>query len=49
MKYGRGRNLTGVTDEFESDDASDAVAVAICHAVSRGTSVKIPGVKAAAR
>jgi len=26
------RNLTGFQDEFETDDASDALAVAICHA-----------------
>ncbi len=39
------RNLTGVVGEFETEDASDAVAVAICHAVLRGTIVKNPAVK----
>jgi Holliday junction resolvasome RuvABC endonuclease subunit len=39
------RNLTGVVGEFETDDASDAVAVAICHAVLRGTVVKTSSVK----
>jgi crossover junction endodeoxyribonuclease RuvC len=39
------RNLTGVAGEFESDDASDAVAVAICHAVLRGSVLKSPAVK----
>jgi crossover junction endodeoxyribonuclease RuvC len=34
------RKLTGVVGEFESDDASDAVAVAICHAVLRGSMLK---------
>lgn len=29
------RNLTGMTGEFETEDASDAVAVAICHATSQ--------------
>ncbi len=28
------RNLTGVLGEFETEDASDALAVAICHATS---------------
>ncbi|MEO5927023.1 MAG: crossover junction endodeoxyribonuclease RuvC [Bryobacteraceae bacterium] len=29
------RNLTGMKGEFETEDASDAVAVAICHATSK--------------
>jgi crossover junction endodeoxyribonuclease RuvC len=29
------RNLTGMLGEFETEDASDAVAVAICHATSQ--------------
>ena len=29
------RNLTGMKGEFETEDASDAVAVAICHATSQ--------------
>ncbi len=29
------RNLTGMKGDFETDDASDAVAVAICHATSK--------------
>ena len=31
------RNLTGMTGEFETEDASDTVAVAICHATSQRT------------
>jgi len=31
------RTLTGFKEKFESADASDALAVAICHATTRGT------------
>jgi crossover junction endodeoxyribonuclease RuvC len=34
------RTLTGVTEAFESEDASDALAVAICHATTRGIKVR---------
>ena len=39
------RNLTGVIGEFETEDASDAVAVAICHAVQGGSSAKKASLK----
>jgi crossover junction endodeoxyribonuclease RuvC len=29
------RNVTGMKGDFETEDASDAVAVAICHATSQ--------------
>ena len=33
------RTLTGLRDAIETEDASDALAVAICHATSRGAGV----------
>ncbi len=35
------RNLTGVVGDFETEDASDALAVAICHATVRGLAIKV--------
>ena len=37
------RSLTGLTDAFESEDASDALAVAICHATNCTSPIRATG------
>jgi crossover junction endodeoxyribonuclease RuvC len=41
------RMLTGLEQEMETEDVSDAIAVAICHATSTGSSTRRTGVRAA--
>jgi crossover junction endodeoxyribonuclease RuvC len=36
------RTLTGIEEPFDSEDASDALAVAICHATARGKALSRP-------